>query len=356
MIEKRFNPLVFFVISLLVLGALAGFLLYKSSNTKINSKKSANELLVDANMLYNKHSYSDALKLYEAITKKYSAYAPAYVGMGNSYLQLKKYDKAIESYNKSLILRNDDFLTNAGLGSAYLELEDYDKTYFYLRKTQYLAPNITRVSSNLLKLYDALGMYDEVINISLQELKDNTGKDDVYYRRIAMAYSFKKNYPKALEYAKKAVEYNKEGASNRVELAYGFLDMGNFEDAIIVFQNLSRIRSHFDIYEGLSVAYLLSGDAVKSNFYSQEAKKYPVHSLGASATGFTLLHYKQYDRAIAEFNLAINKTPQYYLPYKGLGVVYKELGQKNKAIQYLTVAKNLNRLDKETKKLLEGLI
>jgi Tfp pilus assembly protein PilF len=69
--------------------------------------------------------------------------------------------------------------------------------------------------------------------------------------------------------------------------------------------------------------------------------------------GFALLNIKQYNKAIQEFNSSISYTPQYYLPYTGLGNTYMALGQKEKATENFDMAVKLNDLDKESQQLLD---
>ncbi len=49
--------------------------------------------------------------------------------------------------------------------------------------------------------------------------------------------------------------------------------------------------------------------------------------------GLSYYNKKDYDRAIADYNLAIKLDPNYTLAYYGRGFVYKSKGKKDKAIE-----------------------
>ena len=103
------------------------------------------------------------------------------------------------------------------------------------------------------------------------------------------------------------------------------------------------------VYEGLSAYYALLNDSRNSEKNAKLATGYPEESFSLSLLGFALLNINQHQPAIQKFEEAAKNTPDYYLPYKGLGKAYLALGQKDKAKEYLKQAAELNPLDNEAK-------
>jgi len=301
---------------------------------------------------YNQGNYLDAIQQYNKIIEIDPKNYGAYMGLGNSYTQLGRYKEAIKIFEKTFSIGYIDFRTYYGLGLTYYSMEGYNKSYTNLKQAYELNPGNKAVVSYLINDYNALGLYDEAIKLAKDRLENDTNNTH-YYRKIALAYLLKNDLTKALENAQKAVSYDQIYAPNYLALANVYLSMGSKEDALSEFKTALALRAENTAYEGLSVSYELLGDNEKSNKNSKAANFLPRNSFSLSLLGFALLNIKEYDKAIREFNFAISNTPEYYLPYKGLGKVYMEIGQKEKAKTFLQKAWELNNLDKETAKLLE---
>lgn len=269
--------------------------------------------------------------------------------MGHSYIRLGIYDGALKAFEKHLSL---DFRAYYGLGLTYYLMEDYNKAYNNLKIAYELNPKDNGVISYLVNTYNALGLYDEAIKLSLFRLKINSS-DSHYYRKIGIAYFLKNDLAKAQENAQKAVQLNPNYAPNHMTLGNIYLTLGNHKEALDEFKTALKLIRSNPVYEGLSVTYHLLGDTENSKQNANLAIFYPRHGFSLSLLGFSLLQNKDYNKAIEEFNIVIKAKSDYYLPYKGLGKAYMALGQKEKATENFDKAIELNVLDEESKKLLE---
>ena len=345
----------FFLLLLLVIVLIWLYkvgILTKNTQEQAKIEKPDNlELLKLAISFYNSGNYVEAIRQYENILKSDPQFYGAYVGLGDSYIQLGIYDEAIKTFEKTKSLKYYDFRTYYGLGLAYYRMEDYNNAYLNLNYAYKLNPNNNAVVSYLINTYNAVGLYDEAVKLAEEKLK-NDPNNSHYYRKIAIAYFLKNDLPKALENAQKAVMIYNNYAGNDLTLGTIYIGLGQKENALSEFK-AALIQPQHTAYEGLVVTYDLLGEKENSEENAKASAFYPKHSNSLSLLGFALLDIKEYDKAIREFNLAISNTLEYYLPYKGLGKVYLQLGQKEKAIENFDKAYKLNNLDEESSSLLE---
>ncbi|MEB3295876.1 MAG: tetratricopeptide repeat protein, partial [Synechococcales bacterium] len=161
--------------------------------------------------------------------------------LGNAYLALNKYGKAIEYYEKSLMIarQKSNFIgegrSSSGLGSAYFYMGDYTKAikYYerYLEIVQSLKEKLKKGTavgdlgldypqgegialSNLGMAHKALGNYDTAINyyekslFSTRERRDLPGEEKMlldigdFYQDIGRYHKAIESYEKSLEIAR----------------------------------------------------------------------------------------------------------------------------------------------------------
>ncbi len=347
--QKRNITLVLIILSIIVILVL--FNIQSKRGIKQDQKQDILVLLQLANELYSNNDYVNAIAQYKKIIEIDPKLYSAYLGLGHSYLQLGIYDGAIKTFEKTFETGYVDFRTYYGLGLTYYTMEDYNKAYTNLKQAYDLNPNNKAVVSYLINTYNAIGLYGEAIKLAKNKLETEPDNSH-YYRKIGIAYFLKNDLNNALENAQKAVELDASYPPNHITLANIYLSLGSKEKSLEEFNTASTLIKSSPVYESLSVTYYLLGDIENSKKNTDLATFYPKHSFSLSLLGFALLKNKQYDKAIEEFNSAISNTPEYYLPYKGLGKVYMELGQKEKAIENFEKAASLNEFDKESTQIL----
>ncbi|MBI3035525.1 tetratricopeptide repeat protein [Candidatus Woesearchaeota archaeon] len=340
-------------ISILVLVFIAVliFLALRKETAPQPAQVSVYNALQKASEHYDKGLYPDALLQYKKALELNNKTYEAYLGIGHSYLQLNLYNEALKAFQKTFGLDYHDFRTYYGLGLAYYFKEDYNSAYLNFVRAYELNPNNKAVASYLLNAYNAVGLYDEAINLANIKLAtDQTNSQ--YYRKKAIADLLKNDLQKAAENAKKAVEIRSDYPGNHLTLGIVYMGLGEKENALEQFKK-SLVQPQHTGFEGSAITYQLLNDDLNYQKNAKSASKYPRHSNSLSLLGFALLNLKEYGKAINEFNSAIENTPSYYLPYKGLGKAYMELGNKENAVANFEKAAQLNYLDEESKKLLE---
>lgn len=103
-----------------------------ASNFEIKAQK-PEELLTQANSLYNENAYDSALAVYENIVEQGYSSATLYYNLGNTYYKLRNYPMAIYYYEKSLKLEpnNDDTKHNIEIAKLFLtdKIEDVPELF-----------------------------------------------------------------------------------------------------------------------------------------------------------------------------------------------------------------------------------
>lgn len=353
--HKIYPPVVVLVLIFVIFLAWLGVQIKKNSNIATSETKQpdSKELMKQANQFYESGNYIESIRQYGEVVKMEPKNYGANIYLGHSYRQLGIYDEALKVFEKTKTLGYVDYRTYYGLGLAYYNMEDYNNAFINMKQAFELNPNDKSVVSYMINIYNSVGMYDEAINLTQNKLK-NDGNNSHYYRKLAIAYFLKNDLPKALENAEKAATIYNSYAGNDLTLGTVYLSLNKKENALGEFKAALILPQH-TAYEGLAITYKLLGEEENSKENLKLSEFYPKHSNSLSLLGFALLDIKEYEEAINEFNLAISNTPGYYLPYKGLGKVYLQLGQKEKAKEYLQKASELNSFDKEVKNLLEQL-
>jgi tetratricopeptide (TPR) repeat protein len=117
----------------------------------------------------------------------------------------KKYDEAIEHYNKSLAIKPDQAYVYNGLGLAYQNKKDYSSALENYEKAITIDPSYKQPYTGIGNTYYHLKNYKE----SIKYFKKAIEIDPAYfigYHGLAMAYYSLKDYDKSIVYYNKSVE------------------------------------------------------------------------------------------------------------------------------------------------------
>lgn len=235
----------------------------------------------------------------------------------------KKYDKAIELFQKAAKLYPDGCDPYDGLGWSYLAKGDIEKADEYFKKSlginAYYASSLRGIAQvNLLKYpgfnrawsYYYAGKFDKAIkefNMVLSGKSERLPEEQLWrtHSGLAWSYYWKKDYDMAIRH---------------------------FNDVLKVYKN------NFDSLKGTGLAYFEKGDmdnAIKNLKASLEVVEY--QPLVQSTIGWAYHKKKDFKKAVQEFEKAKKLNPYLAEPYKGLGWAYLALKDYKKAKEALTI-------------------
>ncbi len=254
----------------------------------------------EKSLIYYLKSAEQALKSGDT---SYTYVISSYGNAGFLYIEMAKYDKAIEYQNKALkyakINNNLLEIANAysSLGNAYIKLADFEKAAYYL--VHALAVDLEAGNQSALSLdYNALGKlyqqwqkYDIALEYFHKALKiDEKGnlleKMAIRYNSIGLVYQNIEKYDSALIFLKKALKID-EKLGNQKRIGIRLSNIGSvyaqinkfdeaerlFKDAIAIFKELQISYSLCLTYNELSELYLRKKEYALSEQYAQLSLK-----------------------------------------------------------------------------------
>lgn len=165
-------------------------------------------LLETANRLFDQGQYSDALKAYQGIIENNPKLFMVRLNIGNCYMELKEYDKAIDDYLKLLdevnaqpLEKRDNKLVSqvyAAIGDAYLRQDRLAEAQEYFLKAINLDQSDPAIPYNIAEIMMGAGKTDEAIKYYELAVKA-APENPKTYLRLGLAWLNKGDMKKAAE-------------------------------------------------------------------------------------------------------------------------------------------------------------
>ncbi|MBU6451043.1 MAG: tetratricopeptide repeat protein [Cyanobacteria bacterium REEB67] len=136
------------------------------------------EPYMQAGKLREKGDCQSALRLYDAAIAKAGPEAESslFYQRGETYFQMKNYQRALENYSIALSKHSDDYLANLQMAFCWYKLGDYKKARIDLRDSQRICPTPSAQCLNGL-----LFAQESKSKEALANLKACLAKDSVSY-------------------------------------------------------------------------------------------------------------------------------------------------------------------------------
>ncbi len=178
--------------------------------------KAAGEKVKKGNDLYKEGKFAEALPYFQSFLKENPKQYQVGINLGNSYMQLKQYDEAIEAFKKVIegfksenpnLKGNEKAATiYASIGEAYSALNKLEEAAAYFKESMALyPPKDAAVAYNVAEILFNGGMTDEAIQYYQLaiSLKPDT---PLYYSKLGYAYLNKGEFKPAVENFEKFVK------------------------------------------------------------------------------------------------------------------------------------------------------
>ena len=270
---------------------------YKKSLELNPNYKEADKALTDTKN--NLDIYNNSL-----INKDYTKDPMYYFSKAHNLYNKRKYEEAIENYNKSIDLdpNNSYAYNNRGLAKNNLEqyfnaLKDYDKAIE-------LDPNNSVIYYNRGLAKTHLWQYEEAIEDYNKAIELDNNNSTAYYNR-GLVKSYLGQYKEAIEDYNKTIE----------------LDHNNSH----VYNNRGNAKDDLGRYK----------EAIKD--YDKAIELNPNDRAAYHNRGLVKNYLRQYEEAMKDYDKAIelgpNNTDVYNYNYYNRGVIKRSLGQCDKTIK-----------------------
>ena len=169
--------------------------------------------------LYNRGEYESALTVFKEFAEKQPELYEARINIGNCYIKLKQYDKAIEEFEfvlEKLKEEKDDLEGNetaasiySSLGELYMDKNDFEKAKEYFEKSITIDPSNHALSYNVAEILFNSNKIDEAIHYYelTAEIKPEWPKS---YLKLGYCYLNKGEMKIAIDYLNKFIELSPE--------------------------------------------------------------------------------------------------------------------------------------------------
>lgn len=211
-----------------------------------------------------KELYEESIYYYKKAVKLDPDNADSYARLGKAYYSAGNTSAAIACYEEVFNRDSDNFEICITLAEYFLVETDYDKAIGFCRKIinkKLNLPVSIRIHLCLAEAYRVKKEYKLSIISYEWLLKEGNISTDFIYRNLAECYRTVKDYIKMAEYALDVLRLNSADTEVRRWLADFYYQKGNFDEAMIHYQNLvDSDIGDADVLARLAWIYLLETD------------------------------------------------------------------------------------------------
>ncbi|HEY0764499.1 MAG TPA: tetratricopeptide repeat protein [Pyrinomonadaceae bacterium] len=216
-------------------------------------------------------SMEDAIRRYRLARTLRPDYVAVPVNLGNTFLNLSRYDEARASFLAALEIDKNDPAAHYGLGEIALSERNYSEAIQQFNQTLAQVPSANRVHYSLAMAYRGLGDLEKVkahlaqqgpvgVRVSdplIDGLQDLVESERVHLARGKQAFEARQ-YAEAADEFRKAVAANPDSVTARINLGATLSQLGDTQGAAKQFEEAiriepGRVNAHYNL------AILLAG-------------------------------------------------------------------------------------------------
>jgi protein O-mannosyl-transferase len=175
----------------------------------------------------------------------------AHNNLGNAYLSVGLFDKAIEQYQTALSLNPNYTRAHNNLGNAYQYKGLFDKAIEQYQKALSLKPDYIEAYINLGVMYQSKGLFDKAIEQYQTALSLKPDHAEAHYN-LGLAYQSKDLFDKAIEQYQTALSLKPDFAEAHKNLGISYIRKGLKNEAIREFKTALKISPNLtDVRQAL---------------------------------------------------------------------------------------------------------
>jgi len=206
---------------------------------------------IKASTLNYAGKYNEAIKYFQTAINLKPDNAQSYIGLGNSYYNLKKIDLALEAYKKATKQKECPDKPYSMIAQIYSDLKENDKALeaFYVAKSK-----ISKASDSYINTLFNIGLleslkenYDKAESAFMELILLNP-KDYHSYAKLIQIYYHRKEYDKAKQYKDKLYEAHRKGILTGNLADMFCFDQFKWKDKLIAAYERFEEENKKDIY------------------------------------------------------------------------------------------------------------
>ena len=231
--------------------------------------------------------------------------------VGNFYYNLKRWNEALDCYEKSISINNTNPVFYENCGLAY---ENLNKT--------------TEAEQSYLKAL---------------EMDKESGH---YFNRLGVFYFNQKTYIKSVNYYKEALEREPKQIVYIENICLSYEQMNQFDEAIHYYELALQINQNAKYFNAIGLIYFNRNQYQQAiTNYRQAIKLDQNNGVFLTNLGLALVYSNQKEDAFDVFQKAVKLKDDFYLTWNDLGVLYYEKNDFDKAIECYQKSINLMSSD-----------
>jgi eukaryotic-like serine/threonine-protein kinase len=265
---------------------------------------------------------------------------------------LKNVQSAINLFEQALQKDHAFPLAYAGVADASLAMYRETKNGFWSAKAlaaaqqaSSLSPNQPEILLALGSVYNASGRNAEAIS-QLKRALEAAPNSDEAYRRLAFAYLSSGRSTEAIQAFQKAIEINPYYWMNHLTLGNAYYQIADYRKALDSYRRVTELdpKNPF-AYINIAAILLQTGHFQEAIEPLQKSLQINPDGQGYSNLGIAYFYLKQYDKAIAAYEKAVQLVPNSDMFVGNLAEAYYLAGQKDRGLATFELAISLTYKD-----------
>ncbi len=198
---------------------------------------------------HRKGKFNDAISIYLKILPEQNKNSQLLFVLGTAYIQIKKYDLAIDYLKKSISINQNNLGAYNNLGGALQNLKRYEQAINIYNEAIKINPNFSDLYNNLGNCFLSLKKYENAIENYKKSLKINS-ENFVALNNLGNTFKEINNYEEAINYYKKAININPNYYMVYSNLGNALSDIKKYEEALNIYKNLIKLKPNYKYIAG----------------------------------------------------------------------------------------------------------
>lgn len=309
-----------------------GTALFIVVNQFINLNNAVN-LYEQGKTFYDLKKYEQALEYYQKSLQIRPDYQKPWQGQGDTLQALKRHKEALDAYEKAIQLQPDNWQSWLGRAQVLEKLGRYQEAIDAFKNVIQLKDNSWEAWQGLGNIQMKLQQYSEAVNSLEKSLRFNSNEPSIWYQK-GWALQNIREYEEAIESYDKAVELKPDFSQAWYQRGNIFMNLQKYQDAVDSYAQVVQFQpnfsqawyskgialNHLRRYEEAIVAYEQATKA-KFNYYEAWYQK-----------GWVLHQLKRYGEAVVAYEQAIKLKPRNYQAWYNKGNAFYNLANYQQAV------------------------
>ncbi len=300
--------------------------------------------------------FSDAIGPLEKAVTLDPKRTEAYNDLGTAYEENKDFAKAAEAYEKYIGLKPENPWSGyLRLGLCRMQTNEFDAAVAALEEAQKLQPRDVKTNFNLAEAYTRSRQLDKAEQTYEALSTINPDGVTTYYGKIITMYDEAGQYDKAIEAARKIIEFNPGNELAFFNLGIMFLKLQRYDEAVGAFRDALALKPGYaSALYNIGYSYSLAKkykEAIEG--FQKYVELMPDDPVGWLNIGVGYMMIKNFEAALEPLRKSVELRPDNAVAHYNLAIVYLNLKDTYSATEVYKTLLNLNpELAAKLKKLL----